>query len=200
MQSIKKALLALFMTAVIGTTGFGQGFSIGPKVGLNISNYTGGDIKSDALVGGHFGGVLNFGIGRVFSVQPEVLFSTQGAKIDNAGKKTDFKVNYVTIPIMLKVRTNGGFYIEAGPQASFKAGEDSNIGGQTIDKFAKGLDLSLGGGIGYQTGIGLGIGARYVAGLSKVGDFDNWNTIKNPDFKNSVIQVSVFWAIPLKKY
>jgi hypothetical protein len=38
---------------------------------------------------------------------------------------------------------------------------------------------------------------RYIAGLSKVGDFTGTNI--DPDFKNSVIQASLFWAIPLVK-
>ncbi len=193
---MKKLIFTLSAIALIATQGLSQGFSFGPKAGLNISNYTGGNVKSNALVGLHMGGLLNFGIGQVFSIQPEVLFSTQGAKIDNQGDKQDFKVSYVSIPVMLKFKTSGGFYIEAGPQASFKAKE--KIGDETIDKFAKNLDLALGGGIGYQSGIGLGIGARYLAGISKVGDFTTMGNI-NPDFKNSLIQVSLFWAIPVVK-
>ena len=196
MKSIAK-ILACLVVILCGTQeSFSQGFSFGPKAGLNVSNYTGGNIKSDALVGVHLGGLLNFGIGNVFSIQPEVLFSTQGAKIDNQGTKTEFKVNYVSVPVMLKIKTAGGFYIEAGPQASFKSGE--NIGNQTIDNFAKNLDLAVGGGIGYQSNIGLGIGARYVAGISKVGDFTSLGNV-DPDFKNSTIQVGLFWAIPVSK-
>src|SRR5690606_27573924 len=142
--------------------------------------------------GYHLGGLLNFGIGNHFSIQPEVLFSTQGAKIDRAGNKSDFKVNYVTVPVMFRLKTTGGFYVEAGPQAGFRT--STNIPDQTINNFAKNLDLAVGGGIGYQSAIGLGIGVRYIAGVSKVGNFTGQNI--NPDFKNSVIQASLFWAIP----
>ncbi len=191
-----KKIAFTIMLLMIVSTGFSQSFSFGPKAGANVSNYTGGNFKSDALVGFHLGGLLNFGIGSVFSIQPEVLFSTQGAKIpDNSGVKTDYKVSYVSVPVMLRLKSRGGFYIEAGPQASFKTGE--NVGNQTINNFAKGLDLAAGAGLGFQTGVGFGVGARYVAGLSKVGDFSP-NTI-NPDFKNSVIQVSLFFAIPASK-
>lgn len=187
---MKKLAITLFFMA-IGTFSMAQSFSFGPKAGVNISNYTGGNIKSDAMVGYHLGGFLSFGVGKNFAIQPEVLFSTQGAKVENGGQKTDFKVNYVTVPVMLKLRTNGGFYVEVGPQAGFRTSTD--VGNQTIDNFAKNLDLSVGGGIGYQSPIGLGVGARYVAGLSKVGDYKGTST--SPDFKNSVIQVSLFWSI-----
>ncbi len=192
---MKKSILTVFLLAVVSTLSFGQGFKFGPKAGLNVSNYTGGDFKSDALVGIHLGGLLSFGIGNTFSIQPEVLFSTQGAKIDDGGVKEDFKTNYVAVPVMLKFRAPGGIYIEAGPQAAFKTGE--NVKHQTIETFSKNLDLAVAGGLGFQAGFGLGIGARYVAGISKVGDFTKVGNI-NPDFKNSVIQVSLFYAIPVR--
>ncbi|TLV03721.1 porin family protein [Dyadobacter luticola] len=191
---MKKLLFAIALFFSVQTA-FAQSFSFGPKAGLNISNYTGGNIESDALVGYHLGGMLNFGLGRVFSIQPEVLFSTQGAKVDRGGTKSDFKINYVTLPIMLKFKSSGGFYFEFGPQVGFRA--SSNVPDQTIDNFAKNLDLGGGVGIGYQSPIGLGIGARYVAGFSKVGDFTGQNI--SPDFKNSVIQASIFWLIPIVK-
>ena len=191
-----KVIACLIFASLTSLNVFSQSFSFGPKAGLNISNYTGANFKSDALVGAHLGGLLNFGIGNVFSIQPEVLFSSQGAKIENVGSTRDYKVNYVSVPVMLKFKSSGGFYVEVGPQASFKASE--KIGDQTIDKFAKNLDLALGAGIGYQSGIGLGIGARYLAGISKVGNFTTVGNIQ-PDFKNSLIQVGLFWAIPVVK-
>jgi hypothetical protein len=191
---MKKLLLAVALLFSVQSA-FSQSFSIGPKAGLNISNYTGGDIESKALVGYHLGGIINYGFGNVFSIQPEVLFSTQGAKVNRGGNESDFKISYVTVPIMLKFKTNGGFYVEFGPQAGFRTSSD--IPDQTINNFAKNLDLAAAAGIGYQSPIGLGVGVRYVAGLSKVGDFSGQNI--DPDFKNSVIQASIFWAIPLVK-
>jgi len=190
-----KKLTILSLMLLASTISFSQSFSIGPKAGINISNYSGGDIDAEALVGYHVGAVINYGFGKVFSIQPEVLFSTQGAKVNNGGQKTDFKIGYVTIPAMLKFKTNGGFYFEAGPQAGFRTSSD--LGNQTINNFAKNLDISVGAGIGFQSKIGLGIGARYIAGLTKVGNFSGQNI--DPDFRNSVIQASVFWAIPFIK-
>jgi hypothetical protein len=191
---MKKLLFAAALLLSVQSA-FAQSFSIGPKAGLNISNYTGGDIESDALVGYHLGGIINYGFGNVFSIQPEVLFSTQGAKVDRNGNKSDFKISYVNVPVMLKFKAKGGFYVEFGPQVGFRTSSD--VPDQTINNFAKNLDLAAAGGIGYQSPIGLGVGVRYIAGLSKVGDFSGQNI--NPDFKNSVIQASLFWAIPLVK-
>ena len=95
---------------------------------------------------------------------------------------------------MFKYRSPGGFYLEAGPQVSFKLSD--NVENQSIEDFANDLDLSAGAGLGWQTKGGLGLGARYLVGISKVGDFDisESNGI-DPDFKNSVIQVGISLAL-----
>jgi hypothetical protein len=189
---MKKIMITLAFFA--STTAFAQKFELGAKAGANISNFTGTgnwqNVKSKALVGYHFGGFVSFFLGNNFAIQPEVLFSSQGAKFESAGQTTDQKVSYINVPVLLKYRTTGGFYVEAGPQIGFKTGESS----ASIDSFAKSTDLSLAGGIGYHSKIGLGIGARYTAGLSKVGDFKASNGI-DPDFKNGVLQFSIFYTL-----
>lgn len=185
---MKKIFLALML--VSGTACFAQHVTGGIKAGVNISNFTGGDFanaKKSSLVGFHGGGFLNIAFSKL-SIQPEALVSTQGAKIDTINGDYNFKLTYITVPVMVKYRMDSGFYLEAGPQVGFKISED--IGNSTINDFAKNLDLSIGAGLGFQTKKGLGIGARYMAGLSKVGDFQGFSNI-DPDFKNSVIQVGI---------
>lgn len=186
---MKKMIFALAL--LVSTVSFSQNFSAGIKAGANFTNFTGGDfdaVKKKAIVGFHGGGFLNFSFGAL-SLQPEVLISTQGARIDSANKSYDWKVTYATIPVMLKFKPGGGFYFELGPQVGFKLSE--NVSDETIKDFAKNLDLSAAAGLGIQTKGGIGIGARYLVGLSKVGDFDPPKNI-DPDFKNSVIQVGAF--------
>ena len=182
----------IFALALLASTAsFSQKFSAGIKAGANFTNFTGGDfdaVKKKAIVGFHGGGFLNFSFGAL-SLQPEVLISTQGARIDSANKSYDWKLTYATIPVMLKFKPAGGFYFELGPQVGFKLSE--NVSDETINDFAKNLDLSAAVGLGIQTKGGIGIGARYLVGLSKVGDFDPPKDI-DPDFKNSVIQVGAF--------
>jgi hypothetical protein len=189
---MKKLIVAAFL--LVSATGFAQTFQLGIKGGVNISNFTGGDFKNldkKALVGFHGGGFVTFWLGDHLGLQPEVLFSSQGAKLDNAGTEENLKVSYINIPVMLKYRFTGGFYLEAGPQIGFKVNEDTD--NQQIGDFAKSTDLSIAGGLGFHSNMGLGIGARYTAGLSKVGDFDSGNI--DPDFRNGVIQVSLFYTL-----
>jgi hypothetical protein len=189
---MKKLLIVVFL--FISLASFSQ-ISFGLKAGANISNFTGGDfddVKKKALVGFHGGAYLRISLLR-FSLQPEAIVSTQGAKIeDGSGDSHNWKITYANIPVMLQYRMGLGFYVEAGPQFGFKLGD--NMEDQTIGDFARDLDLSAALGLGLRTKKGLGVGARYTAGLSKVGDFEPSSGV-DPDFKNAVVQLSLY--IPL---
>jgi len=190
---MKKLLFAaLFLSS---SQLFAQGFQLGIKAGAQLSNFTGGDfstVDKKAMVGFHAGAFMGFLLGDNLSLNPEVLFSSQGAKIKSAGSDENFKLYYINVPVMVKYRFTGGFYVELGPQVGFKASED--VPNSTIKTFAKNLDLSVAGGVGFHSESGIGVGARYVAGLSKVGDYDASQGV-NPDFKNSVIMLSVFYTL-----
>ncbi len=189
---MKKIIITLVFFG--STTAFAQKFEIGVKAGVNISDFSGTgswqNAKTSSLIGLHAGGFISFFIGNNFAIQPEVLFSSQGAKFESASHSENIKIAYINIPVLLKYRATGGFYVEAGPQIGFKASETSS----SIDSLAKSTDLSIAAGLGYHTKMGLGIGARYTAGLSSIGDFKPRNGI-NPDFKNSNIQISIFYTL-----
>ncbi|MBL7741817.1 MAG: PorT family protein [Chitinophagaceae bacterium] len=194
---MKRTLLVFCLIAAANSV-FAQKVTPGLKAGVNITNFTGGnfeDVEKNALVGFHGGGFINISLGA-FSIQPEVLVSTAGVKIEEAGESQNIKLTYLTVPVIAKYRTTGGFYLEAGPQVGFKLSED--IGESTIDDFAKNLDLALCAGLGFQTKSGFGIGGRYLVGISKVGDFDPSSGV-DPDFQNSVIQIGIFFALKGKK-
>jgi len=187
---MKKILIVPLM--FVGIISFAQTFQPGIKAGVNISNFTGGDfntVEHKALVGFHGGGLLRFKFNN-FVLQPEVVFSSQGSKLKDSSFEANYKISYVNIPVLLQYETGGGFYVEAGPQIGFKVSED--IPNSTVETFAKSTDLSISLGLGYISKIGLGIGGRYNVGVSKVGDFDASDI--SPDFKNGVIQISLFYV------
>ncbi|MEO8582955.1 MAG: porin family protein [Flavitalea sp.] len=183
-----------FVPLIVLSTGlFAQQFQLGIKGGVNLSNLTGSspnNVDKKALVGYHAGVILPLWFGESFAIQPEVLFSTQGARFKSATDgNNDFKVSYVTIPVLAKIRFGGGFYIEAGPQISFHAGDNIDESNVTV----KSTDLAIDGGLGFHGKSGFGIGARYIAGLSKVADYEPGVTA--PNYKNGVAQLFVFFTI-----
>ena len=194
-----KKLIILSIIVVSSANCFSQSFtknlfkrlSFGVKAGANYSNFTNADFETDGLVGFHAGGLVNFKLNEHLSIEEEFLFSLQGAKLKGVNDNESIKLYYMTVPILLKYRTNSGIYFEAGPQVGALMKEDLDktlVDGQ----FAKKLDFGVAAGLGFQAKSGLGIGARYVAGLSGVGDFQS--SVVRTDFKNSTVQASVFYV------
>lgn len=185
-----KKILVLPLMLFFSVCAFSQ-IQFGPKAGVNFSTLNGwneANTTASTLVGFHIGGFVAFKLGN-FAIQPELLYSTQGAKISEGGNNVDLKLNYFNVPIMLKYRTKGGFYLETGPQFGFKVGE--KIEGSAED-VAKNADFSWAAGLGYHSRGGFGVGARYNVGLSKLGAD---NTFDDPNYKNGVFQLSVFYSI-----
>jgi hypothetical protein len=133
--------------------------SFGAKGGLNmatVSNATG----SSALIGAHIGGFAEFKLSDKFAVQPELLFSMQGAKFDSGS----FSLNYINVPVMAKYYVADAFSVEAGPQIGFLMsakddGEDVKDGYNTID-------FGVNFGAGYDLNEKMVLGLRYNLGLS----------------------------------
>ncbi len=55
-----------------------------------------------------------------FSLQQELLYSTQGAEANDV---IEVKVDYLAIPLMVKYHLSEKFSVEAEPQASFLVNE-----------------------------------------------------------------------------
>eukprot|EP01133_Synstelium_polycarpum_P011736 gene11736-13696_t len=194
----------LMVLVLVSAKGFGQNnpanesfakklmkkLEFGITAGGNYSNFSNAGFATDPLAGFHAGLTVSYKITDNFLISEEFLYSLQGAKVkDGQFAGQEIKLSYASVPILLKYRTNSGFYVEGGPQASFKVKED--VGGLTDAKFAKKIDFAVAGGLGYQSKMGLGIGARYVYGLQKVQERPS------PvlgDFKNNSIQASIFYV------
>jgi hypothetical protein len=95
---------------------------------------------------------------------------------------------------MVQYRLVPEFYLEAGPQFGFLTSAKLKTGNLELDvkDQYKSVDFGLGFGLGYQFPIGVGIGARYMFGLSNA--FDLGEIVH----KNSVAQVGVFYTFHYK--
>lgn len=174
---------------------------IGPKVGVNLSMLNGVSGGEDmSMKAGFNAGVafnmrwgqrhLNsaFGTG-FFGLQPEIMYSTQGASI--SGETVD--LSYVTIPVMLKFYLTESFNIEVGPEFAFMVSGpgkiDTKNASYDFTKLNGGKDILVGVGLGYDFGSGLTINARYNMGMSELAE--------NLPWKNNVIQISLSYLFTL---
>ena len=200
---MKRILLgALLLMSVSGV--FAQKFQLGIKAGTNISNFITSSSQYNtsysALVGWNAGAFINFMVGDHFAISPEILYSTAGARIkatssDNGTTvtKNDLKLEYLSIPVFAKYRFTGGFYIETGPEANINI-SSSRFEDQSVKSITKSAEFAWGAGLGYHSPIGLGIGARYNIGISKVNDNSNVS-FNNSDFRNSGFMIDLFWTL-----
>jgi len=211
----------VFLAAIaIGTFGIAQAqdLKFGVKAGANLATLTGDAVADDVKmqVGFNVGGLMEIKFTDMLALQPELLFSMQGAKTtdtENDGitsYRDESKVNlsYINVPVMLKLYPVKGFFLEAGPQVGFlvsaKSKDESTAttGGivttESTETDIKGnlktVDFAFNAGLGYDFTENLFINARYSIGLTNVydaPDFLGVFGITDLDAKNSVISVNL---------
>ena len=73
------------------------------------------DISYDSKIGWSAGGWVNLPLGRVLSLEPEVMYSSYLYRAENsAALIQDGNVNYVSIPVLLKLHLGKALAITAG--------------------------------------------------------------------------------------
>ena len=172
MKKLLFTAIALFIVSGV----YAQGIKVGIKAGANLSTITDSD-DAKMKLGFHIGGFLEFKFSDVLSLQPELLFSMQGAKQDGDLSVT-MNTDYFNVPVLFKVKLVEGLSAEAGPQLGFLVG---GVDGKTE------IDLTAAAGLSYTFAEKVVIGARYCFGLTKI--FKEGGPIKAG--KHSVIQFSL---------
>ncbi len=209
-----KKLLMLTAIAVLSTSlTFAQddssdssGIHFGAKAGVNFATLSKDEgFKPDGRTSFHVGAVVNIGISEKFSLQPEIVYSSQGFKekfeeyypdIGTVSVEHTAKMDYINIPVLAGYRIIDGLVVQAGPQfgilISAKEDWEASGGGETQEDTVdfkddlKTLDIGFGFGAQYKLDFGLFFQARYVLGVNKVFDYDDAN-----DHKNRVASLSV---------
>ena len=151
-------------TATMGKTTFGV------RAGVNFQNITGKDDSGDDLnyklkTGFHIGVNADIPIAPEFYVQPGLLFSTKGAKYDDAAD-TKINLSYLEIPVNFlykPVLGTGNLLLGFGPYAAFAVGGKIKNDNADVDiKFDN--EVSLTSPDAYRTMKRFDFGANFLAG------------------------------------
>lgn len=184
---MKKIILTV---AAVFAFGFAnaQDVKFGVKGGLNVANFSGDVDGNSALVGFHVGGFAEIKISEKFAVQPELLFSTQGAKFNEAGTDVNFNLSYLNIPVMAKYYVADKFSLEAGPQIGFLTNAKAKAGSEKVDikDDFESIDFGVNFGAGYDFTENLSAGLRYNLGLSNIAKDSGNDKVHNNVFSLSV--------------
>ncbi len=186
------AIAAILMTA----TAEAQNVNVGVKGGLNIYNINNSNgQKYDNLLGFNLGLVGHIHLAKQLALQPELVYSAQGAKFSDGGVETKIQLGYINVPLLLQYMFDNGFRLQAGPQVGFLVNAKMKKPNSTIevkDSYKK-VDVGLGAGIGYvNPSTNFGIDARYNLGLSNINDN---SSVKST---NRGFQVGVFYLFKHK--
>ncbi len=164
MKKLTFLLIAAF--PAIGALAQRGNVELGIKGGINLSHYNVN--TKGSRTGFHAGALAHIHTSnRKLALQPEVVFSTQGAEYSNGTQKVD----YINVPFLIQYLGRGGLRLETGPQvgALVSAKFDNNDGAESdIKNSFKQSDFGWAFGIGFLSTSGLGIDARYNLGLSDI--------------------------------
>jgi outer membrane protein W len=207
---MKKFTLVMMLAAMMlfaASSLFAEGMMFGVKGGLNIANLSGDDVEDasskTAVVAGVF---FSYDITEIFAVQPELLFSMKGTKMDTGEGDETWNLSYIQIPLLLKVNlpTEGKIkpWLCAGP--AFGLLMSAELEDEDIKDQLKTMDIGIvaGAGVGYELEKGLIFAeARYEVGLTGLTDFsdaelDLMDLTEQPDAKNSTISIMVGYGFP----
>lgn len=183
---MKKTLFFTVLLFVLTLNAQAQLLKIGVKAGLNYANQNGSEIKinnsnysTSAITSYHAGLIAEIKLTDSFSIQPELLYSTQGASYKNATEEFINELGYLSIPVLAKINLNKVVSIELGPQASFLLNEKNNFDVKDANTF----DFAVVGGLCVNITENLFVQGRYGLGLT--------DASKDAEIKNSVVQLSV---------
>ncbi|KAA1246149.1 porin family protein [Aquimarina sp. RZ0] len=185
---MKKLFLLIIAITGFSSVSNAQNIKLGFKAGVNFSDIkstgvtttvgTIGDgslnnqnIDVDSKTGYHFGAVAEVEFSSRFSLQPEIMYSAQGAK--------DIDLDYVNIPILAKFKFLKIISIEFGPQFSVNVNDDDIENIESLDVGAA---------------AGLSVKFRKLFGQIRY-NFGVIDIAENVDAKNSNFQISVGYYI-----
>lgn len=200
MQTNYLCALTLFISASFGmlhAQDNNVNTEFGVKGGFNMSNLYSNDPNDDNVLYGFNAGVYaTLPISDFIAIQPEILFTTKGAELDYnnafATGNAKFRLNYIEVPLLVRVNITKNFNVHAGGYASYLVSSkvtgdgdinfDQEINTDDLNKFDAGL--SAGVGVDFNP---VSIGLRYNYGLTTVGKERTLagTTYTFPDAKNS---------------
>ncbi len=204
-----KQFIISLASVLIVSNASAQGVQFGVETGINIARLSispksafGADELSSKL-GARFGGLLNIGLGKGFSIEPGVVYSRKGigysATIYGESIEVQMRYNYIEVPLYVKYNFKGlqfgaGPYIAFTSAASYKGisldttvvekiqitnDPDPDVGG------VRPMDAGMNIKAGYIFPMGLFLTTQYGLGFSNT-SAGNGLTAKNSVFSFSV--------------
>lgn len=204
----KKSLLFVAATAVCSSlyAQRARNVSVGPVIGVNVSNLRGDIANNTSKAGLVAGGFLNYSIVEHFGLSAQVTYNQLGANFTDNIYNTNgrLKLNYLNVPVLAVFYFGSGLRpgtvrpkLFLGPHANFLLAAKDKNGTSRLSEFnTVDLGATFGGGlnIALQNQRWVNLDVRYGLGLSDVRKVDNlvW--------KNGAFSATLGISFPLGNY
>lgn len=169
-----------------------QSFRLGVKGGANLNKIKGQSFKDGYNLGYQLGGFAEIDFNDKIGIQPEVLFSqsktkyqqTTGAIFDNFHSGDNIRLDYLDIPILLRINSGKMLTFLVGPQFSVLIDNHKTTFENGKNAFKSG-DFAMAGGLQINLKP-LRIYGRYNIGLADINDIGNQDKWKSQQLQLGV--------------
>lgn len=197
---MRRALLSITALCLVTVSDAPAQVTLGLKAGFNLSDLKVTDTADESVElnskSGFAGGAyFQLGLGDVFALQPEVLYSSKGARRNVSNGTRSLDLAYLDVPLLFLARIPAGDspiwpILYVGPVVSFEldcklkgdnASVDCDAGPEPTSRTdATDLGMTFGGGFGFFFGsIRAQLDARYTLGFSDIDATDTGSSVKN---------------------
>jgi len=187
-----KIILCVLTSLTFAAMASAQSLHIGAKAGANLNKIEAQSFKEGFELGYQLGGYAEINFNKNWGIQPEVLFSQTNTIVDSGfkaiyqdideaviGQKAH--LNYLNIPILLRVNAGSILTLNAGPQFSILMNKNESLVHNGKQAF-KGGDIAA--VLGAQVNLGaINFYGRYNIGLNNLNDIDNQDKWKSQQWQ-----------------
>ena len=181
---MKRIILSVMLLIAITSVAQAQGVRLGVKAGASMNKISSDQSFNDGFdLAYHFGGFLEIDFNKKWGIQPEVIWSQSTTKPSNfktfyAGLSNpslnsgeEIKLDYLSIPLLLRYNIGGILSLNAGPQYSILLSKDKTLLQNGESAFKSGdFAMVAGAQLNFKF---LRIYGRYNIGLQNINDIDN---------------------------
>ncbi len=192
---MKKWILLFAVSVATIITASAQRLNFGGKVGANLTKIDGVKFADGYKLNYQVGAFAEIDFTKNWGIQPELLFSQTSSRVDSGFNavynnlpgmliKRDVKLQYLNLPILLRINAGNFLTFHVGPQFSILVNDDENLLNNSKAAFKKGdLAAVVGAQINFSK---LRLYGRYNVGLANISDADNPNKWKNQQLQLGV--------------
>lgn len=191
---MKRVLITFLTIGLFTLSAQAQGVRAGVKLGANLNKIEGQSFNDGFDLSYHAGAFFEIDLNKKWGIQPEILwnqttgrrsnFNSLYASVANPNGSEKFKLNYLSIPLLLRYNIGNILSLNAGPQFGILLQEDKTLLQSGQSAFKDG-DFSMVAGAQLNFKF-IRIYGRYNIGLQNINDID-----KKDKWTNQQIQMGL---------